>query len=196
MSNSKKIKIYQFKISLLDITPKIWRRIQVPENYKFSNLHDAIQDAMGWYDCHLHEFSLVNTKTGLKERIGMLDEDDDFEPKLLDEAKIRISKYFSTENTKAKYDYDFGDNWEHEIILEKILSAEDGTKYPKCIAGKNACPPEDCGGIWGYESMLKIIQNPKHPEYKEQMQWLNGKFDPKEFDMESVIFRHSKVLTE
>lgn len=190
---NKKINIYQFKISLLGVSPKVWRRIQVPENYKFSDLHDAIQDAMGWYDCHLHEFSLVSPKTGLEDRVGMLDDGSwEQDSEVLDETKIKIAKYFSNENKLARYEYDFGDCWEHDVLFEKILPAEDGVKYPRCVDGKNACPPEDCGGIWGYKEMLKIINNPKHPEHLEWKQWLDEEFDPEEFDAESVIFHNSK----
>ena len=138
-------KIYQFKISLKGIRPSIWRRIQIPENYDFYELHVAIQDAMGWYDYHLHQ-----------------------------------------------YEYDFGDSWEHKVVLEKIIPAEEGEKYPKCIAGKRACPPEDCGGIWGYEELLNIMSNPKHPKYKERKEWLGGKLEPEKFDPKAVVFEDPK----
>ena len=160
--------IYEFKIALTRIKPPIWRRIQVAENISFWELHIAIQHAMGWsscdYDYHLHEFNN-----------GSINENN--------EKGVKISDYFSLSNNKATYVYDFGDYWEHTVVLEKILPAVDGVQYPKCIAGKRACPPEDCGGIGGYEVLLEIIANPSHEEYKGRMEWLEGEFaDPEHFD--------------
>lgn len=91
------------------------------------------------------------------------------------------------ENPSAYYVYDFGDSWEHEIRLEKILPREK-RKYPACIAGKRACPPEDCGGIWGYEEFLEIIKDPEHEEYEDMLDWVGGEFDPEHFDIEDVQF--------
>ncbi|MEK6734340.1 MAG: plasmid pRiA4b ORF-3 family protein, partial [Pseudomonadota bacterium] len=169
MSLLKKPQVYQFKISLICFSPKIWRRIQVPEGYKFLGLHKAIQDAMGWEDYHLHEFEIISPETIRKERIGIIDENDFPDYELLDEKKAKIATYFSKTNKKAIYSYDFGDDWSHEILFEKILPAEAQVKYPRCIDGENACPPEDCGGVWGYEEMLEIIQDPKHPEYQNRL---------------------------
>lgn len=194
MSLMKKPQVYQFKISLLNFKPKIWRRIQVPEGFKFSGLHQAIQDAMGWEDYHLHEFEIISPETGSKERIGMILENDLPDYELLDEKKTKIAAYFSKENKKAIYSYDFGDDWHHEILFEKILPAEPQVKYPRCIDGENACPPEDCGGVWGYEEMLEIIHDPNHPEYQDRLDWLGYKFDPTEFNAEFVKFRRAKIL--
>ena len=138
-------KIYQFKLTLAGSKPPIWRRIQIPENYSFWQLHVAIQDSMGWEDYHLHQFTMSNSRTGL--RIGESAELDDSD--MVNERKTKISKYFSTSNNKAIYEYDFGDGWEHQILLEKIIQADNEVEYPICLAGKRACPPEDCGGIWG-----------------------------------------------
>jgi len=178
--------VYQFKITLKGIKPPIWRRIQVPETYTFWDLHVAIQDAMGWIDYHLHEFELVNPATGLAVNIGIPGED--FDREVLPDWKQNIADYFSMENRTASYVYDFGDNWEHKIQLEKILPREKGVKYPVCIKGKRACPPEDCGGIWGYEELLEIIRNPEHEEHEEMLEWLGGEFDPEDFDVEEVSF--------
>ncbi|KAF5411511.1 MAG: hypothetical protein C5S38_09345 [Candidatus Methanophagaceae archaeon] len=171
--------VYQFKITLKGIKPPIWRRIQVPEMYTFWELHLAIQNAMGWSDYHLHEFELVNPETGLKLLIGNPNED--FAEEVLPELNQNIADYFSMENQSAVYTYDFGDSWEHKIQLEKILPCENGIKYPICIKGKRACPPEDCGGTWGYEELLAIIKDPKHEEYEEMLEWLVGEFDPEHF---------------
>lgn len=180
--------IYQFKIVMHDIQPEIWRRIQVRSSYSFWDLHVAIQDAMGWEDYHLHEFIFNDPKTKQKLFIGIPDEDDWGDKVVLAGWDLKISDYFSLETPEAQYDYDFGDGWEHTIILEKILPAEPRQKYPKCLDGKRACPPEDCGGIYGYESLNLILQTPNHPEYKEKIRWLGGKFDPEKFNPEKVKF--------
>ena len=180
--STNKSNIYQFKIVLKNIKPKIWRRIQIPSNYNFFELHAAIQDAMGWYDCHLHQFEMKTDQYyGLIIGIDECDELD---------KKAKLSKYFIHPKDRALYEYDFGDGWEHEIILEKILSKTIDDKYPKCIAGKRACPPEDCGGFWGYEDLLIIMKNPNHEEYAERIEWLGEKFDSETFDPGSVSFRN------
>lgn len=178
--------VYQFKITLRDIKPPIWRRIQVPETYTFWDLHVAIQDAMGWSDYHLHEFEITDPSTGLKVNIGIPDED--FGREILPGWKQKIADYFSMGNRLADYVYDFGDNWEHIIKLEKILPRDENVDYPKCIAGKRACPPEDCGGIWGYENFLEIINDPDNEEYEDMIEWVGGEFDPEHFDVKEVSF--------
>lgn len=177
---------YQFKISLKGIRPPIWREIQVPESYTFWDLHVAIQDAMGWDDYHLHEFEMTNPSTGSKVNIGIPDED--FEREILPGWIQKIAGYFSLENRAASYLYDFGDDWEHQIELQKIIPKERGISYPVCTNGKRACPPEDCGGIWGYEELLEIVKDPAHEEYEEMMEWLGGEFDPEYFEAKKVRF--------
>ena len=177
--------VYQFKITLRDIKPPIWRRIQVPETYTFWDLHVAIQDAMGWSDYHLHEFEIAAPSTDLKVNIGIPDED--FGREILPGWKQKIADYFSIENRSADYTYDFGDNWEHTIKLEKIFPRDKNIDYPICIAGKRACPPEDCGGIWGYENFLEIISDPDNEEYEDMIEWV-GEFDPEHFDVKEVSF--------
>ncbi len=181
-------RIYQFKITLKRIKPPIWRRIQVPGTYTFWDLHVAIQDVMGWLDYHLHHFEIINPSTGVKEEIGIPDEDFGWGRIILPGWEQKIAKYFSIDNDKAEYIYDYGDNWEHTVKLEKILPREKGIKYPICIGGKRACPPEDCGGIWGYEELLEIIAKPDHERYEEMLDWLGGDFDPEHFDIEEVRF--------
>jgi hypothetical protein len=183
---TKSSNIYQFKITLKAIKPKIWRCIQVPGNYTFWDLHVAIQDAMGWEDYHLHQFEIINPKTGEKNLIATPNDEDFYET--ISEVKAKISQYFLSAKNKANYEYDFGDGWEHEVVLEKILPSVVGSRYPQCIAGERACPPEDCGGAWGYEDLLEIIANSKHPEYLELMEWLEDGFNPEEFDPKLVEF--------
>ncbi len=179
-------KVYQFKIELRGIKPPIWRRIQVPETYTFWELHVAIQDAMGWTDTHLHEFEVINPLDGETLRIGSPDED--FKDGVIPDWKMSIAIIFSEKNPRAHYIYDFGDTWGHEIKLEKILPREKGVDYPRCIDGRRACPPEDCGGVWGYERFLTIIRNPKHEEYEKMREWVGGEFDPEHFNMKEVKF--------
>jgi len=188
MAKKKYSQVYQFKITLDGIKPPIWRRIQVPETYTFWGLHVAIQDAMGWDDYHLHEFEMVNPSTDLKANIGIPVQDEVFDREVLPGGKQKIADFFSMENRTASYVYDFGDSWEHKIQLEKILLREKGVEYPKCIKGKRACPPEDCGGVWGYAELLEIIRDPKHEEYEEMLEWVGGEFDPEHFDVEEVSF--------
>lgn len=178
--------VYQFKITLQGIKPPIWRRIQVPETYTFWDLHVAIQDAMGWLDYHLHEFEILNPSTDSMVNIGL--PDDDFGRRVLLGWNQKIADYFTMENPSADYMYDFGDGWEHRIQLEKILPREKNVTYPVCIKGKRACPPEDCGGVGGYEHFLEIIKNPEHDEYEEMLEWAGGAFDPEHFDPKEINF--------
>ena len=181
-------RVYQFKITLKRIKPPIWRRIQVPETYTFWDLHVAIQDVMSWQDYHLHRFEIVNPATGALKLIGLPSDDDDWSRATLSGWRQKIAKWFTPENKVAVYFYDFGDGWEHEVELEKILPRETGVRYPVCLGGKRACPPEDCGGVSGYERLLEIISNPDDDEYEEMLTWLGGKFDPEHFDPKKVVF--------
>lgn len=183
------IQVYQLKVALNGIRPPVWRRIQVPANYTFWDLHVALQDSMGWFDCHLHEFQVQNPSSGLEERIGTpAEEDSELLGVVHPGWKRYISDYFSLENPKAQYMYDFGDDWQHTLTVEKILSREKGKQYPLCMKGKRACPPEDCGGVSGYEDLLKIIADPNHEDYDEWMERLEEDFDPEDFDSKSVGF--------
>lgn len=182
-------RVYQFKIVLLGIKPPIWRRIQVPETYTFWDLHNAIQDAMGWEDDHPHEFEILSPLTRSRVRIGTPDEFSDFLGiEILLEDKEKISDWFSMENKRAIYTYDFGDNWRHKITLEKILPRDKNVRYPVCLAGKRACPPEECGGVWGYMELLEALREPKTERHKELLEWIGDKFDPEYFDPKKVTF--------
>ena len=184
--------VYQFKITLKGTKPPIWRRILVPETYTFWDLHVAIQDAMGWDDYHLHEFTLLSPKTGRKVKIGIpSDEDADFGWEVLAEWNQKIAHYFSSENSKADYVYDFGDGWEHSIKLEKILPRETGVAYPRCIDGRGACPPEDCGGADGYQELLEAFNSPDPEQHQDAVIWLGEDFDPHYFEPNDVEFEDS-----
>ncbi len=175
-------KIYQIKISLRGSKPNIWRRLLIPSDLLLSDYHIIIQSSMGWTNSHLHQF--IKGTTFYRG----WDEDDDFWDEFdnVDYKKIKISALLKKEKDKIIYEYDFGDGWEHDIVLEKILAEDGKTKYPVCLKGKMNCPPEDCGGIWGYQNMLQILQQPKHEEYDSYLEWLGGGFDPEEFDIEYV----------
>ena len=185
--------IYQFKITLQEIKPPIWRRIQVPANYSFWDLHVAIQDAMGWLDYHLHAFRIYKKHTDEMIEIGIPGDkmDDD---KILPGWEIPIRDYFREPGESVPYEYDFGDGWNHVILLEGILLKEKGAKYPRCTGGERACPPEDCGSVPGYYHLLKVIKNPKHKEYEDFISWLKGHaknyypYDPEKFEPEKVHF--------
>jgi hypothetical protein len=186
--------VYQFKITLLDIQPPIWRTIQVPASYSFWDFHVAIQDAMGWTDSHLHDFQVTNPSHDNKEHIGIpYDEplDDDIDP-FLPGWEVRIKDYFSNENSTGIYVYDFGDDWHHLIQLEEILPRVKGKRYPLCLAGKRKCPPEDVGGSPGYEEFLKAIGDPHNEENESYPEWVGGAFDPESFNPKKVRFDDPK----
>jgi hypothetical protein len=173
--------IYQFQVTLKGSDPPIWRRIQVPD-CTLGELHDVLQVVMGWEDSHLHQFIVRG------EYYGPLDPEDlDWGLERKDEEEIRLSEIAEMgRKVRFTYEYDFGDSWEHEIVLEKILEPEPKVKYPRCVEGERACPPEDVGGVWGYADFLEAIGDPKHEGYAEMKEWIGGKFDPDKFDLNAV----------
>jgi hypothetical protein len=180
--------VYQFKITLKGIRPPVWRRIQVPSTYTFWDLHVAIQDAMGWLDYHLHEFDVPSPSTGLPVRIGIPHEDFPMIVPILPGWQLRIADYFTEANAKANYYYDFGDDWRHAVLLEKMVPQDPSVRYPVCVAGRRACPPEDCGGTWGYSEFLRKLADSTDPGHKEMVEWIGGDFDPGNFDAADVYF--------
>jgi hypothetical protein len=191
-----KTRIYRFKVSLLGIEPQIWRLIEVPETYTFWDLHVAIQDAMGWLDYHLHAFVPERSGEMRAPRIGIpegpMDEEED--DGFIAGWTVPIAQHFTRPGDTARCEYDFGDGWIHEVRLVAIGPRERGVKYPRCIGGERACPPEDCGGIEGYDHLLKVLANPRHEEYEEMVEWLKGHaknyypYRPDEFDPRAVRF--------
>ncbi|MGF1569602.1 MAG: plasmid pRiA4b ORF-3 family protein [Nodosilinea sp.] len=170
--------IFQLKITLRGAKPPIWRRVQVPSDITLGKLHKIIQLTMGWYDCHLHEFEIHG------QSYGQPMPDYDFD--ILSERNVRLNQVVTGEKFKFSYMYDMGDGWDHEILVEKVLPPDPEVRYPACIKGKRACPPEDCGGVWGYADFLEIIQDPKHSEHDEMLDWAGGSFDPEAFDLEET----------
>lgn len=167
--------VYQMKITLKGVKPPIWRRIQVKSDITLKVLHRIIQVVMGWSDSHLHEFNIFGVSYGDPEQeVGS------------DEKKVRLNKLHLEEKHKFLYVYDFGDNWEHTILVEKILPMDEEKQYPICLAGKRSGPPEDCGGPWGYMDLIDVLDNPNDPEYEEMIEWIGEDFAPELFDIEKI----------
>ena len=171
--------IYQLKITLRGFRPPIWRRVLVPGMFTLPKLHQVIQIAMGWSDSHLHHF-LVD---GIYYSAPIYPDRDWEDTEMKIRAGSRWDRLRPTRKRKFMYEYDFGDGWEHEIVVEKVLLPEPGATYPQCVKGKGACPPEDVGGVWGYANFLEAIRDPKHSEHQMYVEWIGGEFDPTAYDV-------------
>lgn len=186
--------ILQLKITLKHIRPPIWRRIQITDDNNFLALHAAIQDAFGWEDYHLHHFIFETDKTKprkFSQFIGPPSDENFVE--YIPEKQTLVKDWLDQEGKQCLYEYDFGDGWEHTVLLEKILPVEAGATYPRCVAGKRACPPEDSGGIPGYEYKLDILKHPRSKYYKETLEWIGEDFDPERFSPNEVVFQDVDV---
>jgi hypothetical protein len=170
--------IYQLKVTLRDSDPPIWRRIRVPDTILLPHLHGALQLAMGWTNSHLHLFQVG------KRIFAEPSPDDEFP--IIDYCSVRLNQIAPAVADCLIYLYDFGDSWEHDIVVEEILPAKKGTRQLICLDGQRACPPEDVGGVWGYDDFVKAIRNPRHPEHAEMLEWAGGAFDPDKFDLPGV----------
>lgn len=178
-------KTLQLKIVLNGTKPPVWRRFLVNDSITFAKFHWVIQTVMGWTNSHLHEFSVNGMQIG--------EPHEDYDHELTDSKKIRLNELLKPEKQKFRYLYDFGDSWDHIITVEKIIEKDGTPKTFECIDGKRACPPEDCGGVWGYEDFLKAISNKNHPEHKEMLDWIGGSFDSEEFDLNEINKSLSKI---
>lgn len=167
--------VYQLKVTLLDTKPPIWRRVLVDGSSTLDHVHEVIQAAFGWWNYHLHEFEVG------RDRYGIPDPEEDWGEPPRDERRTRLDA-IAVEGSSFRYTYDFGDGWDHRIVVEKVLRATDVGAVPACIDGRRACPPEDCGGAWGYRELLEILADPAHPEHDERREWLGRPFDPEVFD--------------
>ena len=177
-------KTYKIKITLKGSKPSIWRRVLIPSDLSLPDFHKVIQTTMGWTNSHLHQFAKDRTYYSPEmESDSLWDDDDDDD---LDYSKYKVSDLLNKEKDKITYEYDFGDGWKHVIVLEKIGDESMNIKDVTCLAGKNNCPPEDCGGLWGYYDMLEILKDPHHEEYEDYSDWLGDEFDPTYFDVEEV----------
>lgn len=173
--------IYQLKITLRDSRPPIWRRVLVPGNFNLYQLHQVMQIAMGWTDSHLHHFRVDSIYYSYPYPNSDWEEMDEE-----DSRDVTLAQIAPEVKRKFMYEYDFGDSWEHDILVEKIFPPEPGEKYPQCIKGKGACPPEDVGGVWGYDTFLEAIRDPNHEEHAMYIEWAGEDFDPAAFDLEAT----------
>ena len=169
--------VYQFTVTLRNIHPPIWRRIQVWEDARLAQLHRALQMVMGWEDYHLYEFRIGGNIYAVPDL-----ED---ERKIIDVKRIRVHDVLQRVGTEVKYVYDLGDYWQHDLLLEDILQPGADTPYPRCIAGERNCPPEDVGGSVGYEDYLDAMADPEHEEHEDMIQW-RGPFDVEAFSVEEI----------
>lgn len=165
--------VLSLKVTLRSIKPPIWRRRLVPGTITLGHLHTAIQAAMGWHNCHLHAFDSDGRRYGDRQTV------DD----VADENRLTLNGLLKSGVARFDYTYDFGDGWEHTIAVEKNEPALEAISYPICSAGKRNCPPEDCGGPWGYQDLIAILADPSHPDHKEQREWIDEDFDPDTFDI-------------
>jgi hypothetical protein len=172
-------RVYQFKITLAESHPPIWRRIQVKDG-TLDDLHEHIQTAMGWTNSHLHDFRIGEQLYGDPDL--MQENFEEFDYKNSRTTRISTLVPRGGKPLRFGYQYDFGDSWQHEVLFEGIVPAEAKTKYPLCVDGARACPPEDCGGIGSYAYFLEAIQDPEHERHDELVQWVGGEFDPEAFD--------------
>lgn len=172
-------KILQFKITLKGSKPLIWRRFQIEDNLMFYNLHLVIQTVMGWENSHLYHFIFAK-----KSYIGnpeMLEMDD-----IADDKETELSAIFDKPKTKVLYGYDFGDGWEHDLLLEKILEKDPNQHYPVCLKGELNCPPEDSGGIYNFYELMEILKDKKNPDFEDTKEWVGENYDPDYFDLNLV----------
>ncbi len=171
--------IYQLQIVLRELEPLIWRRLQVPGTLTLDRLHRVLQQVMGWTGAHLHEFVIGGRRYAEPDRkrgptVG------------LPERRVRLCDVAPAVNVRFGYRYDLGDDWRHEVLVERILTAGEGGLVSTCLAGERHCPPEDCGGVGGYEEFLAAIRDTGHPRHDELLKWVGGKFDPDSFDLDRV----------
>lgn len=181
--------IYQIKITLKDIRPPVWRRLLVPSAMTLAEFHYVIQEAMGWMGGHLHMFMKgrqIFEPANPGDPLGLGIDIGDFGQEGEDEAEYTLAEMLPRLKSKLRYVYDFGDDWNHEILLEDRLEPEPGKSYPVCIKGRRACPPEDCGGPWGYADLLEALKNPDHPEHEDMLEWVDGEFNPEAFDLDET----------
>ena len=162
------------KVTLRDTKPPIWRRLVMPGEMTLGDLHQAIQAVMGWDDAHLHAFDIAG-----QDYSGPYSVDG-----VADEERLSLNAVLKSGVRRFTYTYDFGDNWHHVVLIERPRRALEAGSYPACIAGKRHCPPEDCGGPWGYQDLLAVLADPTHPDYAERVEWVGEDFDPDAFSVD------------
>ena len=183
------VALYQLKLTLKWSQPAIWRRVQVRADMKLDRLHEVIQIVMPWMNCHMHQFIVGRTCYGKLDRefarMGMSE--------TLNEKKYTVADLAPAAKKKFIYEYDFGDGWQHDVVAEKVLPPDAAFKHPTCLAGANACPPDDCGGIPGYYNLLETLANPKHPDHADLKEWIGGAWDAARFDLEDTNKRLKRL---
>ena len=168
--------VVQVKVRLLGVSrPPVWRRLSVRSDMRLDRLHAAIQAAFGWQDCHMHVFTSAAGEFGVPDR----------ELGVMDERRVRLGELIGGVGDRIRYTYDFGDDWEHEIVVEELLDADPAARYPVLVAATGACPPEDCGGSWGYAELKEILADPGHEQHEEMLDWL-GLEDASAFDPNAI----------
>jgi hypothetical protein len=175
-SASPTVNVHQIKVVLRGAEPPIWRRLQVPASMTLADLHHVLQVAMGWGDCHLHQFTIAGVRYGIDDGEG-------WGLACKDERRAKLYQV-ARKGATFGYEYDFGDGWEHDIFVENVIPVE--AAYPVCLAGERACPPEDCGGVWGYDDFLRALADPAREDGEELLEWVVGEFDPERFDLAAV----------
>jgi len=177
-------KALDFQVTLQHVEPPIWRRIRLPAAASMWDLHVAIQDAMGWFDCHLHQFIVGDPRDGHFIGIPTDMDPDEIEPGW----EVPMQEIFTEVGSKVVYEYDFGDGWTHVVELVDQVTTGRAIRKPRCLAGERACPPEDCGGPYGYPDLLAALRDPSHPEHEAMVEWAPAGFDPEHFDAKVVKF--------
>jgi hypothetical protein len=172
-------KIFELDIVLAEVQPQVRRRVQIPGEVNLAVLHEVVQSAMGWTNSHMHDFQFRGQCYGSTDPERGLAEG-------IDERKVRLNQLLVRVGAKMVYTYDFGDSWEHAIVLEKCLPVDPNMAYPACTGGRGACPPEDCGGVGGFYNLLEALQNPRHPEHEELLEWVGKDYDPERFSIEAI----------
>lgn len=172
--------IYQVRVTLQELEPLLWRRFLVRSDVTLAKLHHVLQVVMGWTDSHLHQF-IVGERA-----YGVPDPDYGDDMVMHDERRPRLSQVAPGQGAEFHYEYDFGDSWQHHLVVERVLPPDPGLRHARCLAGERACPPEDVGGVWGYAEFLEALHDPSHPEHDEYLEWIGGEFDPEAFDVDEV----------
>ena len=183
----------QFLIVLAEVKPLVWRRIVVPSTYSFWDLHVAIQDAMGWNDCHLHSFRLVDPRSSTLTTLGIPDPDAPGSLAVLPGWSHRLDGCVTYDQPPILYSYDFADGWQHAVVFEGYAVAPDSDGGPVCLGGASACPPEDCGGPGGYALLIEALADSEHERHDELAGWFGDRpLDPYHFAVREIRFDDPK----
>jgi hypothetical protein len=174
-----RLPVYRLRVTLAGIEPAVWRSVLVSGNQSLRKLHEVIQAAMGWTNSHLHLFASADRKDVVSDPRFELDG-------ARDEGRVKVRSFAPEVGHRFLYEYDLGDSWKHDVIVEEILQPEKAGRLPRCIAGERACPPEDCGGVSGFLDLIEAMRDPSHPEREHYLEWLGRAFDPEAFDVEGT----------